>query len=202
MQQGTEAGTPPRRRARPGARSADAAKVLADDRAADTAGNAPAPAPTSEQLASRPGQALQLGVLGSLLGYHVAQAAVVTYGSFDQHLGKPFGLRKVEFSLLMLLLANGPLTPSQLARTLTLTAPTLSMLLDRLQTRGLLRRERNPSDGRSQHIVLTTKGRRLAEASAAAAQPMEEELLERLTPAQHAMLIELLARLAGQAPER
>ncbi|MCZ2290440.1 MAG: MarR family transcriptional regulator [Burkholderiales bacterium] len=155
-----------------------------------------------DQPAARTASELRLGALGDLIGYHIAQAAVVTYGSFDQHLGKPFGLRKVEFSLLMLLLANGPLTPSQLARTLTLTAPTLTMLLDRLQARGLLRRERNPSDGRSQHIVLTVKGRRLAEDSAAAAQPMEEELLQRLTPAEHAMLIELLARLAGKAPTR
>jgi predicted ArsR family transcriptional regulator len=92
------------------------------------------------------------------MGYHIAQAAVTTYIAFDEHIGKPFGLRKVEFSLLMLLLANGPLTPRQLAGTLTLTAPTLTLLLDRLQARGLLRRERNPSDGRSQHIVLTARG--------------------------------------------
>ena len=65
--------------------------------------------------------------------------------------------------------SNGPLAPKQLAGALTLTAPNLSLLLDRLQNRGLLRRERNPADGRSQHIVLTDKGRRLARASAAAA---------------------------------
>lgn len=143
-----------------------------------------------------------LGTLSGLMGYHIAQAAVTTYASFEQHIGKPFGLRKVEFSLLMLLLANGPLTPRQLARTLTLTAPTLTMLLDRLQARGLLRRERNPDDGRSQHIVLTAKGRRLAEDSAAAAGPMERELQAPLTRAEHAMLIELLGRLAGNAPAR
>jgi MarR family transcriptional regulator for hemolysin len=145
---------------------------------------------------------VELGALSGLLGYHVAQAAVTTYASFEQHIGKPFGLRKVEFSLLMLLLANGPLTPRQLARTLTLTAPTLTLLLDRLQDRGLLRRERNPADGRSQHIVLSAGGRRLAQDSAAAAAPMERELQARLTPAEHAMLIELLCRLAGTLPPR
>lgn len=89
--------------------------------------------------------AIELGPLSRLLGYHVAQAAVVAYARFEQHLGKPFELRKVEFSLLMLLQANGALTPGQLARTLMLGAPTLSMLLDRLQARALLRREPNPT---------------------------------------------------------
>jgi MarR family transcriptional regulator for hemolysin len=145
---------------------------------------------------------VQLGTLAGLMGYHIAQAAVTTYAAFDEHIGKPFGLRKVEFSLLMLLLANGPLTPRQLAGTLTLTAPALTLLLDRLQQRGLLRRERNPNDGRSQHIVLTAKGRRMAEQTAAAAAPMECGLQTRLSRAEHAMLIELLCRLAGTAPPR
>lgn len=148
------------------------------------------------------GSQLSLGTLSGLMGYHIAQAAVTTYAAFDEHIGKPFGLRKVEFSLLVLLLANGPLTPRQLAGTLTLTAPTLTLLLDRLQERGLLRRERNPNDGRSQHIVLTAKGRRVADDSAAAAGPMERGLQSRLSRAEHAMLIELLCRLTGSTPPR
>jgi DNA-binding MarR family transcriptional regulator len=142
---------------------------------------------------------ISLGPLSDIVGYHVAQAAVTTYGAFERHIGKPCGLRKVEFSLLMLLHANGPLSPKQLATTLTLTSPTLTLLLDRLQERGLLRRQRNPADGRSQHILLTDKGLRLARDSAAAAVPMERELQQRLTRAEHAMLIELLCRLAGRS---
>ena len=146
------------------------------------------------------GRALSLGPLTSIVGYHIAQAAVTTYGAFDRHIGRPFELRKVEFSLLMLLHANGPLSPKRLAATLTLTAPTLTLLLDRLQERGLLRRERNPDDGRSQNIVLTDKGQRLARDTAAASVPMERELQSRLSRAEHAMLIELLCRLAGTPP--
>jgi len=141
---------------------------------------------------------LSLGPLSGVMGYHIAQAAVTTFGTFERHVGKPFGLRKVEFSLLMLLLANGPLPPKRLALTLTLTGPNLTLLLDRLQERGLVNRERNPADGRSQNIVLTEKGRRIAQDTAAAAVPMESELLDRLSRAEHAMLIELLCKLAGR----
>jgi hypothetical protein len=38
----------------------------------------------------------------------------------------------------------------------------------------------------------------LAKASAAAAAPMEADLLDRLSPAEHAMLIELLGKVAGR----
>jgi DNA-binding MarR family transcriptional regulator len=76
--------------------------------------------------------------------------------------GEPLALRKVEFSLLLLLHANGPLAPKQLARTLSLPAPALTVLMDRLQAQGHLRREPNPQDGRSQHVVLTPAGRTLA----------------------------------------
>ena len=152
------------------------------------------------RTATPAGEHLAIGALADIVGYHIAQAAVVTYASYETHLGKPFGLRKEEFSLLMLLHANGALSPKRLAQTLTLSAPNLTLMLDRLQGRSLLRRERNPHDGRSQHIVLTESGDRLARECAAAALPMERELTgQRLSPAEHAMLIELLDKLAARA---
>ncbi len=141
---------------------------------------------------------LSLGVLADLLGYHIAQAGVTTFDLFERHVGQPFGLRKVDYSLLILVLTNGPLAPKRLAQALALSAPNLTLTLDRLQTRGLLRRERSQIDRRSQNIVLTPEGERVANESAAAAAPMERELLDRLSRAEHAMLIELLRKVAGR----
>lgn len=146
---------------------------------------------------------LALGPLADLLGWHLAQATVLTTAGFERHVGRPLALRKVEFSLLMLLLANapgGPVSPKTLAQALALTAPKLTMLLDRLQLRGLLARERNPADGRSQHIVLTDEGLRLARQAQAAAAPMEQDLGKHLSRAEHAMLVELLAKLGARRP--
>ena len=139
-----------------------------------------------------------LGALAEVVGYHIAQASVSTSAMFERHVGTPFNLRKVEFSILMLLLANGALASKQLARSLMLSAPNLTMLLDRLQERALLRRERSTTDRRSQNIVLTDEGRRTARAAAAAAGPMEAELHGRLSAAERAMLIELLRKAAGR----
>ena len=140
---------------------------------------------------------LQLGPLGNLLGFHIARAGVTTFALFEQHVGQPFGLRKVEYSLLLLVLANGPLCPKRLAQALALSAPNLTMLLDRLQDRGLLRRERSLVDRRSQNVVLTDEGQRIAVASAAEATPMERALDSRLSLGEQAMLIELLCKVAG-----
>lgn len=138
--------------------------------------------------------ALNEGALAQIAGYHVALAAVATSALFARDVGRPLKLRKVEFSLLMLLLANGAQVPKRLAQELALSAPALTQLLDGLQARGLLRRQRNPADGRSQFIVLTDAGTELARRGAEAATHSERDLLRRMTPAEHAMLIELLRK--------
>ncbi len=142
--------------------------------------------------------ALSFGPLAGIVGFHIARAAVTTYEAYEHCIGTPFELKKVEFSLLMLVWANGALPPKRLARALAVTSPNLTLLLDRLQHRGLLRREQHPEDGRSQNVVLTDKGKRLALDAAAAAEAMERQLQQCLTHAEHAMLIELLGKLAAR----
>jgi DNA-binding MarR family transcriptional regulator len=141
---------------------------------------------------------LRIGVLRDVLGFHVSLAAVVTGGLFERHIGAPLKLRKAEYSLLMLLLANGATTAKRLARALRLSAPQLTMLLDRLQQRRWLRREPNPVDRRSQLIVLTRDGEALARRAATVSATMERSLLQRLSAAERAMLIELLMKVAAQ----
>ena len=95
----------------------------------------------------------------------------------------------------------GSLAPKPLARALAVSAPNLTLLLDRLQDSDLVLRAPNPKDGRSQHVSLSAKGLQLAQRAAQAAIPMETELMGRLTSAEHAMLIELLLKLGGSTGE-
>ena len=147
--------------------------------------------------APRSDEALDLGVLREVLGFHVTLANIATVAVFERHVGAPFGLRKAEFSLLMLLLANGPTSPKVLSRTLRLSAPNLTMLIDRMQAKHWLRRERNPADRRSQLIVLSADGQALARRAQGVAKTMEQSLLRRLSGAERAMLFELLSKVAG-----
>lgn len=160
--------------------------------------NARLPAPPEPEAQDARPAALSFGPLAGIAGFHLARATVTTQAAFQRHIAAVFELNKIEFSLLMLVMANPGIVPKRLARALAVTAPKLTLLLDGLQARKLIQRERNAADGRSQHLLLTDRGRKLARDAASAAEPMERELLGSLSRAEHAMLIELLGKLAGR----
>lgn len=140
------------------------------------------------------------GVLVDVVGHHIACARVTTHTTFVKHIGQPLDLRPVEYSMLMLLHANVQVTPKQLAQSLALSAPNLTILLDRLQERGIIQRVRSEVDRRSQHVMLTDAGHALVQDARDRTAPMESELDGSLSRAERAMLIELLAKVARYRP--
>lgn len=76
----------------------------------------------------------------------------------------PHGLSEGRFIVLFLLHgAGGTLPPHELAVRAGVTRATISGLLDGLQREGLLQRRSDAEDGRRLQIVLTARGKRLAE---------------------------------------
>ncbi len=76
----------------------------------------------------------------------------------------PHGLSEGRFIVLFLLHgAGGTLPPHELAERAGVTRATISGLLDGLQREGLLQRRHDADDGRRLQVVLTPRGRRLAE---------------------------------------
>jgi DNA-binding MarR family transcriptional regulator len=114
---------------------------------------------------------------------------------FQRHIGTPFKLRPVEFTVLVLLLGNGSATPKQLALTLGLPPPNVTVLVDRLVERALVQRQRSDTDGRAMNVRLTDKGAELARRAHRVSQTMESGLLAPLSAAERAMLAELLLKL-------
>lgn len=145
---------------------------------------------------TRSGDRLDTGFVSHLMGFLVAMAAAQTRQVFQQHLGAPFELRTVEFTLLMLLLKNGSASPKQLARTLDMPAPNVTVLVDRLAARSLVERRRSSTDGRALQVLLTPAGQALARDAHARSLSSEAALLQRLSPAEQGMLRELLLKLA------
>jgi DNA-binding MarR family transcriptional regulator len=78
-----------------------------------------------------------------------------------------------------------PVTPSDLARRTGHPPTTLSDHLNRLSRRGLVRRERNPIDGRSRLISLTDAGSSLRAAGSPAVERAEELVAARLRTPVH-----------------
>ena len=141
-------------------------------------------------------------VLDTIVGFHIARAAVVADDAFEVHIGEPHDLRKVDFSLLMLVAARESLAPKELIPLLSLSAPKLSMVLDRMQARGLIERAPNPKDRRSVQVTLTLQGAKLARSLDPVARRMEQGLKKRLSAADHAELIRLLRKLADSPPPK
>lgn len=149
--------------------------------------------PTSS---SRAGAELDASAVEHLLGYLLAVAELPAKQAFQRHVGQPFDLRPVEFTLLVLLLTNGQAAPKQIGSALRLPAPHVTTLVDRLASRGLVSRERDPHDGRAVRVALTENGQGLATRLREISLTMEDAPQSALSPAERAQLRRLLLKLA------
>ncbi len=103
-----------------------------------------------------PGARMELVLSG---GHLLHQAARELSAALDRQFA-PFDLTAQQAGLL-LRSAPQPVSPNQLAPMLGTDAAGMTRLLDRLEAKGLIRRERHPQDRRSIVIGPTGEGRQL-----------------------------------------
>ncbi len=139
---------------------------------------------------------LEEGRLHDLLGYQLAQASIVTDIDFSREVGTPMDLKRVEFTILQLLKENADVTSTRLAKALAISAPGMTVWLDRLAARGLVRRERSATDARSQHLRLTTAGKSLVTKAMNTLLTNDAASTRNLTPGERALLLELLRKVS------
>jgi len=130
-----------------------------------------------------------------LVGYAASRASIELKKTFARHLG-PLDLKAVEFSVLVLVASNPQVNQKQLGRALDVSAPNLAVTLDRMVERGWVERVRSTQDRRAQHVHLTARGRELTQQAEKIAATMENAALRVLSPAERALLIELLLKVA------
>lgn len=147
-----------------------------------------------------PAGRLEEARLHHLIGYQAAQASIVTTRVFIRHVGKAFGLRSVEYTILTLINENPGGTSARLAQALSVTAPHIAAWIDKLEKRGLIERLPSPTDRRAQHLRTTPEGARLAHEATQLLLDGEREALDHLTPGERAILIELLHKVACSRP--
>lgn len=134
-----------------------------------------------------------------LVGYAASRASIELKKSFSRHLG-PLKLKAVEFSVLVLVDTNAEVNQKQLGQALDVSPPNLAVTLDRMVEQGWIRRERSERDRRAQLIRLTPIGQALVTRARKIARTMENDALKVLSPAERALLIELMQRVAQQRP--
>jgi MarR family 2-MHQ and catechol resistance regulon transcriptional repressor len=104
------------------------------------------------------------------------------------------------FGTLEILLHKGPQSVTEIAHRIGLTAGSMSIALDRLEKRGLVRRHAHPTDRRNRVIRLTAAGKTLIEKAFREHASAMENVGKSLSTEERGTLIELLKRL-GRAPK-
>jgi DNA-binding MarR family transcriptional regulator len=139
--------------------------------------------------------------LQHVLGFQLGQVSIVSDAIFMKHVGHPLDLRQAEYTLLALVTENSGSTSVRLSKALSVTAPNITAWVDRLEARGLLRRERSESDRRAQMLHPTQKGKQLVNTAITKLLKAEKNTLKSLSNSEQTTLLELLHKVANLRSE-
>jgi DNA-binding MarR family transcriptional regulator len=144
---------------------------------------------------------LPVEIRGSI-GFLLHRAAGFATRSVSEQLA-PMGLEVKHFGLLCTLHEHGPKPQGWLGDHLGIDRSTMVQLVDELERRGLVERQRNPADRRSYAVTVTDAGVDVWRRARRGVDEWEQAFLATLEPGERNQLRTLLARLvqAHEAPE-
>lgn len=143
-----------------------------------------------------PAGRLEEARLRSVLGYQLVQASIVTDAIYAEQVGQPLQLRPVDYTVLTLIAENPGGSLARLARALAVTAPHVSLVVDRLEERKLIERTQSEEDRRTQVLRVTARGAALVREATEKIVAAEEAQIP-LTTGERGLLIELLHKVAS-----
>jgi DNA-binding MarR family transcriptional regulator len=155
---------------------------------------------TDDLLAEAPisGGRLDLDGLPDLLGFHLRLAHVAVYRDFALAMAE-VDLTQKQCATLQLIGANPGVSQVDLATTLGTDRATMMAMIDRLEQRGFVVRQRSASDRRRQELNLTRAGDRILSQAKQIIAEHEREFTSRFTPQELGVLVEALRRIHQQA---
>lgn len=116
---------------------------------------------------------------------------------YSRKLSKEAGLTAPQLLIMQAVAARGEMTMGDIAAEVSLSQATVTTILDRLEPRGLLVRERGASDKRRVYAHLTDAGQQLL---ARAPAPLQDEFLaqfEQLREWEQSLILSSLQRVAA-----
>ena len=131
-----------------------------------------------------------LGLLDSLVGYHIRRASLVFYPDF-----RKAGFRRGMVGILSVVLANSGINQRTLGKTLGIDTGNLVPLIDALVERGFLKRTVHPSDRRSRVLSVTRAGKAELGKILKRVEQQESDRLASFSKQERATLVSLLKRI-------
>ena len=107
----------------------------------------------------------------------------------------PLGLNVRQFGLLILLQGEGPQSQVVISQRVGLDRTSVMRTVDLLESRGLVRRDPDPSDRRKHSVVLTDAGDKLLTQTLAKVRQAEDEVTKVLSEHEQKQLLSLLKRI-------
>jgi DNA-binding MarR family transcriptional regulator len=135
-----------------------------------------------------------VGEINAILGFHIRLA----YGAVYRHFTETFSdldLTQKQVSVLWLVGDHPGIAQTDLARRLRMDRATTMAIVNRLQSRSLLRRGPSQTDGRKQALYLEEAGVATLDRAKAAVREHERWLKARFTNREVDKLLELLTRI-------
>lgn len=103
-------------------------------------------------------------------------------------------LTQVQFAALETLSAHPGLDQAQLAQMIAYDRATIGGVVDRLERKGLLRREVNPQDRRARILHITPEGQEIIDALRPAVVAVQDEILQGLSPDERELVLSAMRR--------
>lgn len=128
------------------------------------------------------------------IGYKLKLASQLMYRDFLERL-EPYGLTPFHYLVLCCLWEEDGLSTSGIAEKLGQLGATLTGVVDRMEERKLVYRERDPSDRRLVRIWLTSAGEELKEVLPAIGEQTIHRALEGISKADQELVSALLERI-------
>lgn len=133
-------------------------------------------------------------------GHLVRRAQQIVVSLFIEHTGD--AITPIQYGVLAVLEASGDLDQITLAQRMALDASTSGNVLERMQKRGWIHRQVDPTDRRRRIVSLTESGRNVLEELLDDVVAVQHTLLEPLDPKERAVFMRLLSKMVEANNER
>jgi len=140
------------------------------------------------------GASLEDGGLSGLLGYHLRMASVSLYRDYMAAMAE-LDLTQKQAATLTLIHANPGAPQVAIANKLGADRATIMAMIDRLEARGFITRERSATDRRRQELYLTPLGEETLTEARKRIAMHEQRFVAHLTAAERKSLMAILKRL-------
>jgi len=135
-----------------------------------------------------------IGAINAILGFHIRLAHGVCLRHFTETFAE-LGLTQKQVSVLWLVDDHPGIAQTDLAQRLQMDRATTMAIINRLQAKQLLRRDRSAHDGRKQALYLEPEGHAMLARAKLAIGEHEAWVKRHFSDAEVKVLIELLSRI-------